>query len=305
MIRSNFPDALDARIAEIFDGNYKQVKDMIPSFFTVKGPGDSPQKHELRGSSNGALGDVPEFDGSVTYDEAYEGYDWTIVDREYASGLTIQRRLFDDAQDESIAQKPQELARALARTQQRHAASVFVNGFSVDTTWLTHTEGVALFSNSHTTRASGVSTAAGFDNLGTAALSTVSVIAARLQMKGYRNDRGSFIDNEPDTLIVPHDQEHTAFEISESMGIPELSTNAKNFNEGRYKVMPWIYLTDTNDWYMCDLAMQKQYLYWFNRLSYELAMVEDHDTVTGKWRLYERHGCGWTDWRGCLGHQVS
>lgn len=305
MIRSNFPDALDPRITERFDGQYKQVKDMIPTFFTVKGPGDGAQKTDIRGSSNGVLGDIPEFSGTLTYDDTFEGYDWTISDRVYASGIQIDRRLYDDSLTQQIDAKPDGLGRALGRTRQKHAAAVLVNAATIDTTFLNHTEGVALASNSHTTRASGVSTAAGFDNLNTAVLSTVAVIAARLAMKGFRDDRGNFIDNEADTLIVPHDLEHTAFEITQSLGIPEEMTNARNFNEGRYKVIPWIYLTDGNDWGMADLQMLKSALLWFQRLDYELAMVEDFDTVTGKWRLYERHGCGWSDWRGLLWSQVS
>jgi hypothetical protein len=305
MIRSNFPDALDARMHDIFDGNYKQVPDRIGDFFSTKSPGDSPQKQDIRGSSNGALGDVPEFSGTITYDDAFEGYDWTIVDREYASGLQIQRRLFDDALVDSIEAKPRGLALALARTRQKHAASIFNNGFSIDTTWLNHTEGVAMCSNSHTTRATGVSTAAGFDNLVTTAMSSVSVIAARLQMKGYRDDRANFIDNEPDTLIYPHDLEATAEEIRQSQGYPEEVTNAKNFNEGRYTGKPWLYLTDANNWFMADMRQLKSDLLWWQRLSYELDMIEDFDSLVGKWRLYERHGLGWKDWRGILGAQVS
>ena len=64
----------------------------------------------------------------------------------------------------------QAMATALQRTRQRHAAQLFVNAFAVDGTWNNYTEGVALCSNSHTTR-SGASTTAGFDNLVTTALS--------------------------------------------------------------------------------------------------------------------------------------
>src|SRR5262245_21708655 len=135
MIRSQFPDALDARMSVIFDGAYQQVPDKIPMLFTVKGPGDSPQRTDIRGSSNGALGDVPEFGGTLTYDDAFEGYDWTIVDREYASAIQIQRRLYDDALTETIDAKPRGLGDALARTRQKHAASIFNNAFSIDTTW--------------------------------------------------------------------------------------------------------------------------------------------------------------------------
>ena len=37
----------------------------------------------------------------------------------------------------------------------------------------------------------------------------------------------------------------------------------------------------------------------------EFAMVEDFDTLVGKWRLYSRYGHGHNDWRWVLGAQVS
>lgn len=302
---ANWPDQLDPRITEWFDGEYEQTKDMIPMFFSVKGPGAGAQKSDLRGSSSGALTDPSEFIGQVTYQDVYEGYDWIITPREYTLGLQIQRKLWDDALTDQIKQKAAGFGRAVARFRQKHAASIFTGHTSVDTTWLSHTEGVAMVSNTHTTRAAGVSTAAGFDNLTTAALSTTAVIAARIQMKGFRDDRGNRIENEGDTLIVPVDSEHLAFEISQSQGIPELATNARNFNEGRYKVLSSIYFTDTNDWWMADMAALKRSLTWFERIGYEVANVESFDELIGKWRAYMRWGLGWVDWRPILGGAVS
>lgn len=305
MTAGNWPDQLDPRISDWFDGEYEQTADMIPMLFTVRGPGDSAQKSDLRGSSSGALGDPSEFTGQVTYQDTYEGYDWTITPKEYTSGIQIQRKLWDDALTDQIQQKASGFGRAVARLRQKHAASVIVGSFNVDSTWLTHTEGVALCSNSHTTRAAGVSTASGFDNLGTAALSTTSVIAARIAMKGFRDDRGNRIENEGNTLIVPVDLEHTAFEITQSMGIPEDVTNARNFNEGRYKVVSSVYFSDANDWWMADMGQLKQALRWFERVPYELANVESFDELIGKWRVYMRWGNGWVDWRPIFGHSVS
>src|SRR3990167_3300143 len=264
MISTNWADRLDARIADYAEEEYQQTKDLIPSFFTVVGPGDTPQKQDYRFSSSGALTDLSDFDGAVIYQDAYEGYDGTITPKEYVTGIQIQRKLYDDSLHGDIAAKARGLGRAVARTRQKHGAQWWNNVFSVDSTWLSHTEGVAMCSNSHTTRAPDTSTAAGFDNLVTTALSTAAVIAARIQMKGFRDDRGNRIESEGDTLIVPVNLEHTAFEITQSMGIPEDVTNARNFNEGRYKVLSSVYFTDTNDWGMADLSMLKRSLTWYD-----------------------------------------
>lgn len=305
MISTNWADRLDARIADYAEEEYKQTKDLIPAFFTVVGPGDTPQKQDYRFSASGALTDLSDFDGAVVYQDAYEGYDGTITPKEYVTGIQIARKLYDDSLHGDIAAKAQGIGRAVARTRQKHGAQWWNNVFSVDTTWLSHTEGVAMCSNSHTTRAADTSTASGFDNLVTTALSTAAVIAARIQMKGFRDDRGNRIESEGDTLIVPVNLEHTAFEITESMGYPEEVTNARNFNDGRYKVVSSVYFTDTNDWGMADMSLLKRNLIWYERLAYELANVESFDELIGKWRAYARWGQGWKDWRGLLGASVS
>src|SRR3990167_3907901 len=189
---TQFPDVLDSRFAEIFDNRYKQIADMVGTFYSIKQGASAPQRQDYRTSSVGAFGDVSEFTGTVTYDDVSQGYDGTITPKEYASGFQIERKLFDDDLTGIMEAKPAQLALAWARTRQKHAASTFNNAFSVDTTWNNYTENVALCSDSHTTT-SGASTSAGFDNLITASLSSVSVAAARIQMVGFRDDRANKI----------------------------------------------------------------------------------------------------------------
>src|SRR3990167_5277807 len=114
-------------------------------------------------------------------------------------------------------QKPKGMAEALFRTRQKHKARIFNNATAVDTLFYSHSEGVALGSNSHTTT-SGASTSAGFDNLTTAALTATAVFAARLNMVGFRGDQAERIDVEPDELWYPPDLSEQAFEIIKSAG---------------------------------------------------------------------------------------
>jgi hypothetical protein len=51
--------------------------------------------------------------------------------------------------------------------------------------------------------------------------------------------------------------------------------------------------------------MLKDSLVWVDRIAPEFAMVEEFDTLIGKWRVYYRSGHGHNDWRGLLGAQVS
>ncbi len=301
---TNFADLLDPRFKKIYNDTYKQLPDRISDFYDVVSGADAPTRDTYRMSQIGTFGDVPEFTGSIPYDDVSQGYDVTITPKEYATGFQIDRKLFDDDLFGIMDGKPRGMATAFQRTRQKHAASIFNNSFSIDNTWLNHTEGVALCSNSHTTT-SGASTAAGFDNLITAALSAVSVAAARIQMRGFRGDRAERISVMPDTLIYPVNLYQTAYEIIESEGLPDTANNNKNVHKGGYSGKDWDYLLDTNDWWMVDSSGMKDSLKWVERVKAEFGMVEDFDTLVGKWRMYARYGLGWRDWRFILGSQVS
>jgi len=301
---TQFPDVLDSRFAEIFDNRYKQIADMVGTFYSIKQGASAPQRQDYRTSSVGAFGDVSEFTGTVPYDDVSEGYDGTITPKQYASGFQIERTLFDDDLTGIMEAKPAQLALAWARTRQKHAASTFNNAASVDTTWNSFTENVALISDSHTTR-SGASTASGFDNLTTAALSTVSLAAANIQFQGFRDDRANRMSVAPSMILYPPNLYQTAFEIVESAGVPENANNARNVHEGKYRLVQWNYLTDTNNWFLIDESMMKDALTWVERVTSEFAMVEDFETLVGKWRLYGRYGLGHRDWRWILGGIVS
>ncbi|MGH3026667.1 MAG: hypothetical protein ACRDLR_09490, partial [Gaiellaceae bacterium] len=192
-----FGDLLDPRFQKIFTDRYTQLPDMLPRLFTFV-----PQngRNNMTWSEVGAFGDWAQFSGSVAYDQVSEGYDTTMSYVEFASGFQVERKLFDDDQYNIMDRRPDGLATALSRTRQKHGARIFVNAFSVDTMFFTRTEGVALCSNSHTSTASGVSTATGFDNLTTSSLSATAVAAARIQMVGFRGDRAERIEVRPDEL---------------------------------------------------------------------------------------------------------
>lgn len=310
-LTTQFGDLLDERFQGIVDSvdEYNQLSDMVPTLFDFPSHNNS---NDVRYSQVGAFGDVPEFTGSVDYDDVYQGYDVTATHIEFASGFKIERKLYDDEQYNIMDAKPEGLADAWNRTRQQHAAQVFVNAFSAANDFYSHSEGVALCSDSHTTTADGVSTSTGFDNLGTSALSHAAVVAARIQMRGFRDDRGNRVTIMPDELWFPVDLFDKAQEILGSDKNPENANNATNVNQsGRSGLKDgsgragWEYMTDANDWFLCDSRMRKQNLKWFDRVEKEFAFVEDFDTLVAKWRMYGRYSWLWRNWRWILGHQVS
>lgn len=297
-----FGDLLDIRFQRIFFERFKQLADMIPTLYNMT-PHNG--RDVMSWSQIGALGDWSAFSGRVEYDSMTQGYDTQMTYVEFASGIQVTRQLFDDDQFNVMDRKPSGLATAAQRTRQKHAARPFNNAFSVDNYFFNATEGVATCSASHTTPAAGVSTATGFSNITTSALSATAVAAARINFVKFRDDRGNRMDVMPDEILIPPDLYETGYEIIQSSGKVDSANNNRNVHEGSYKLVEWNYLTDTNNWFLMDSSGRKENLIWSDRVPIEFAYAEDLDTIIAKWRGYMRYANAVPDWRWILGGSVS
>lgn len=298
---TQFGDLLDPRFQKIFWNQYKELSDMIGTLYADAG---NNGRNNMQWSSVGALGDWDEFAGSVSYGSMSQGYDTTATPIEFTKGVQVERKLFDDDQYNIMDQRPRGMAMAAQRTRQRHAARIFNLAFSNDTYFYNNSEGVALCSNSHT-NTSGASTSSGYDNLSTSALTATAVAAARIQMVGFRGDQAEMISVNPNELWYPPNLYEVAEEIIGSQGKVDTANNNKNVHYQGYKGYEWNYMTDTNNWFMCDSAMRKAALFWWDRIPVEFGFIEDFDTLVAKWRGYMRYAMAWVDWRWAMGHQVS
>lgn len=297
-----FGDLLDPRFETIFFEQYDQVPDMIPQIYTM--PPDNGREN-MTFSGIGAFGDFQEFKGTVEYDSVAQAFDSTLTHIEFASGYQVERKLYDDDQYQIFDGRPKGLGRAAQRTRQKHAARIFNNGFTVDTYFYENSEGKPLFSDSHLTNSPEADTSTGFDNKMTSAFSATALAAARIQMVNFRDDRGNHINCVPDTVVYPINLYDKVYEVLASTGKPDSANNDRNVHEGAYGALEWIYLSDSNNWFLCDSSMKSESLFWVDRVPLEHAMAEDIDTIVAKWRAYMRYSCGWADWRWTLGSQVS
>jgi len=172
---------------------------------------------------------------------------------------------------------------------------------------MTSEEGVALCSSSHTTKA-GTSTASGFDNAGTSALSKTSVAATRLLMRQFRNDISERIDMSDNlALIVPDNLADTAYEIVNTPKSLDTAEGNVNPQYKRHTVIPYLRLDDydTNNWFMVDMDQMKRDLVWIDRIKPESKNTVDFETYILKMAVYFRCAYGFLDWRWCYGHLVT
>jgi phage major head subunit gpT-like protein len=206
------------------------------------------------------------------------------------------------------------LTESAHRVQEKIGVRPFANAFSAAFDYMTSEEGVALCSSSHTTK-SGTSTASGFSNAGSSAISKTSIAATRILMRKFRNDISERIEINPDTILVPDNLYDTA---CEAVGYdPRSGANSERDPDSAHygkiniargiKVIPYLRLDDydTNNWFMLDSAKMKEYLVWINRIKPEFQMQTDFETFTIKNSIYFRVANGFLDWRFCYGHNVS
>jgi phage major head subunit gpT-like protein len=268
---------------------------MLPKLFNMKKSSKSYEKD----SSSSDLGDFEEFTGTVGYDATYQGYDKTYTPTEYVKGIKIERKLYDDDLYNIMNKKPKQLGYSAVRTREKLGAQIFNEAF---TTAPADGDAVALCSASHPSPSGGSVQS----NTGTTAISATAVEATRRLMVAYRGMNQEIISINPNLLLVPIACEETAYEIINSKGKIDSDANNVNFHEGKYKLAIWKnFLTDSNNWFMIDDSLMKDYLMWFDRIPVEFFQDKDSDTLLAKYCAYMRFSRGWSDWRWIYGQLVS
>lgn len=302
-ISTNFADDLDPTLQVMWNSGYPTRPSMIPMIFN-----DEPNngRNIMEFSQNGALPDWQLFEGETIEAEIAQGYKTTMTALEFAQGMSVQRKLEDDQQYSTFMTRPKQMRESEWRTREKYGARIFNMGFSDDSFFYENAEGVALFSTAHTTRASNVSTAIGFSNKTTGALSSVSVNTMYVLAREFRGDIGNIIDCRPDTLLIPDNLHERAMEIENSQLNPKDANNAENVWKGT-KVWEWQYLRDnsTTNFFYLDSTMIKTFLHWWDRIPAEFRSAREFNTMVALFAGYARYANCWTDWRFGVGAEVS
>jgi hypothetical protein len=238
---------------------------------------------------------------SIAYDTFQELYEKTFTHKEYAKGIAIERKLFDDDQSGLIARKAQTLGLSFGRTRAYHAASVFNNAFSAS---FVGADAVALCSASHPINKVSATT---FSNAGTTALSYAAVVSTLIAGQSLLDDRSNPMPAMYNVLYVPVALQATAYEITKAIAKPGVADNDANFLQGaglQVVVDPW--LTDANNWFMIDAPEARNHMLWFNRVMPELDLdPASNFNLVAKYRGYMRYSFGWDDARFVYGHNVT
>lgn len=300
---SSYVRLMDKRLREVSENRYAELPKMRDTFFNVVNSDSAWEEFY----SIGALPDIPEFTGKLTYLGISPGYHVKIEPKEFAGGVQSERKLHDDKKYPVLDNIARNLGESCDRVQEKSAVRLFTNSNSVAFDFMANEEGVSLCSSSHTTK-SGTSTTTGFDNSGTSALSKTSVAATRIAMRQFRNDISERIEAGTKlALVVPTNLLDTAREITETpKGLDTVEGNINPlYNALQVIEYPRLDDTDSNNWWMVDFDKIKEAFVWLSRIMPEFKNVVDFETFTMKHSAYMRFAWGWKEWRTIYGQFVS
>jgi hypothetical protein len=274
----------------------------VMSLFGVEGSTSSVEYSQ----GIGAGGLVPEYNSDndpgnsqIQYDSFNPLYETTFTHKEYAKGIAIERKLWDDDRIGNIKRRAASLGLEYGQTRATHAASVFTNAFS--SSYL-GADGKALCATDHPTRPDDSTS---ISNKGTTALSYAAIKSTLQAGRRLKNDRQVPIPVFYNTLVVPVELEETAREILGAQAKPGTADNDANAL-ANLNVIADPYLTDTNNWFMVDANQAKLHLLWFNRVMPELNPdpASNFNLVT-RFAGYMRYSFGWDDFKFIYGHEVA
>lgn len=299
MISENWATILEPGLAAVFFGQVDAGQiggEGVAALFNRV----SSTKAEESTLGVGGLADIPEYAGTIEYDEYDPQFITRFIHKEFARGISVERKLVDDDQYNVINQRTRLLANAFSRTRRKHAASVFNGAFSAIKTG----DNKALVATDHPTSKQ---RGGAQSNRGVLALTHDNVLETRRLMQAFKDDRGELAGTLPDTIVVPTTLEADAWTIANSLNKPGTANNDANFNHAlNWKVVVDPYLTEANNWFMADSVLAGMHLWWFDRvnLDFKVDPSSDFDLVA-RYRGYMRYSFGTDDWRWVYGHEVT
>lgn len=299
MRQSQFSSLLIPMISHFFDLGKTRVPSMRQRLFSVMNSTLASEKGTGMGGMSPDAWDQYNQSGTKGQMSMDQLYTQTYTHREYPVKIEIEKRLLLNDQYGIIRDYLTRVGISAEQKMEIDAANALNNAFSSSYTW---SDGVALCSASHPKSpnvASGT-----FSNRGTTALSKAEVSAARILMQRFKDDKGNEIGLMPNELWVPPELEDTALEITKSLQDPSTANNAINPQAGRWTVIPWQRLTDTNNWFMMDSVWRQQVAKWYVREA-SVPMLVEESTTHEVYEVKLHYSYGFDDWRFIYGEEVA
>lgn len=298
MRSSQWDELLLPAIYRFFDIGRTLRPNLRTQLFNVQSSTRSKEESVGHGGVPAEAWDTYNASGQVGTADFNQGYKSTYEHGLYPIRMEIEKTLLEDDQYGVISDYSRKLGISAATKMERDAASVFNNAFSSS---FLGGDGKALCSTTHPRNPN---KSGNLVNKGTSALTKAAVSTTRQAIMATEDDAGNILGMTPDMLLVPPELEDAALEIAQSAQDPASANNAINPQAGRFQVVPWHFLTDSNNWFMIDSVWMRESLRWYDRVALEFMMV-DETSVHVVYEARMRYSFGWDDWRWVYGHEVS
>lgn len=276
---------------------YNQHAKEYPDLYDI---GDSDRAYEeMVQITPFGLAAVKTEGGSGTYDSEIQGAVQRFTHIAYSLGYIVTHEELMDNQYPIVAtRRAKANAFSIQQTVETVAALIYNNPTA--TTYFTFGDSLALLSAVHVNATGGT-----FSNILSPAadLSEASLEDLTIQVMGFQDDRGNYINIMPKSLIVPRQEWYNANRILKSVLQPDTVSNNINvlkatnvFPEG---IKMNHYLTDADAWFIRTNCPEGMQMLW--REQPDFAQDNDFDTKNAKALTYMRFSVGGTDPRGIVG----
>ena len=296
MNQGNWSFFVQKDLSREFGTRYGQFQSMIP---TVVGRRTSDQAI-VNDVLTGDLGQVPVFDGEVSYDDTKQSFRKQTEEVERAFGIKVTKKLRRNDLYRIVQRKVRNLADRFRAAKESIVADIYNGGFSTITT----ADAVTLFNSAHPSDQEG-----GQDqsNTGTSAFSPANVEATRRLMIKFKTNRNNIQSATfPDMLLLPTNLEEKGFELIKTKGQVDTAQNNENFHKGRYKMAIWHnWLNDQNNWFMLNQSRVKEDISFYEWNQVEFFFAGEVDTLVSKHVGYMSNNVAAVDWMGAFGQNVS
>ncbi len=278
------------------EADFNDLESMIPKLF---GTGTSDRAFEEYMDIIG-VPDAYAWEGRFRTQPQVPGYFNRVIFQRFANRLEEDPQLIEDKQYPVLEQRARDLRNSYDRKKEKMGVHVFSRATSTAFDFQESEEGLSWANDSHTTKAQGVSTASGFDNVGTSVLDPTSLEAAWISMMRFRDGRGNLFEDRSRFVIV-HPVTLT-FRAEEIIGTDRglyTDEGTINVHQGRYSSLPYKLLDEvsTSAWTLIRMERAKKDLLWFDRIEPKYTVHIDRDTLATVHSIQGRFGYMFKNWR--------
>ncbi len=275
LLNANFPDLLDKRFDDITTRDWTIPTQGLEMYKVMSTTNEYEQYSSVTG-----LGLIPENDDedNLPVDAPIQGFDWRMTPKTYRQSVRVTRKLREDDRQGIIDKRQKMVSEAMVYTTEYYAARPFNTGFTSTAQWVC-SDGMYLFDSGRYTPDTQQST---WSNLGTGALTGVTLATERVAFRKKTQERGLISPLKMEILAVPPDLEQKAKELITSTDKPEGALNDSNWHKNAVKLKVWDYLTSTTAWFSCAQKTSSLYdLCWLWRVkpSHSSYKQGDNDDV--------------------------